>query len=67
MKMLGTGWARGVRWVDIEVVRHPGQAPTVELHGATGRIARDRGIHRVLVSITHDAGIAAAVAVGEAD
>jgi holo-[acyl-carrier protein] synthase len=23
MKALGTGWARGVRWVDIEVVREP--------------------------------------------
>ena len=29
MKALGTGWARGVRWIDIEVVRHPGQAPEV--------------------------------------
>jgi len=65
MKMLGTGWARGVRWVDIEVVREPGQAPTVALHGRTGEIAHERGIARVHISITHDAGIAAAVAIGE--
>ena len=65
MKMLGTGWARGVRWVDIEVVRHPGQAPKVALHGAASRIAAGLGIQHIHISITHDGGIAAAVAVGE--
>jgi holo-[acyl-carrier protein] synthase len=66
MKLLGTGWAKGVRWVDIEVVRAPGQAPQVLLHGASARIAASKGIARIHVTITHDAGIAAAVAVGEA-
>lgn len=65
MKLLGTGWTRGVRWVDIEVVRPPGQAPTVLLHGATARIAAAKGITRVHITITHDAGLAAAVAVAE--
>ena len=65
MKLLGTGWAHGVRWVDIEVVRNPGQAPTVALHGATARIAEQRGIRRIHITITHDAGVAAAVAVAE--
>jgi holo-[acyl-carrier protein] synthase len=65
MKVLGTGWARGVRWVDIEVVRAPGTAPVCRLHGAAAEIARERGIARVHVAITHDAGVAAAVAVAE--
>ena len=65
MKMLGTGWARGVRWVDLEVVRAPGQAPELALHGVAGEIARARGIARVHVAITHDAGVASAVAIGE--
>jgi holo-[acyl-carrier protein] synthase len=65
MKLLGTGWTRGVRWIDIEVVRERGSAPTVVLHGATARIAQARGIARIHITITHDAGIAAAVAVGE--
>jgi len=65
MKLLGTGWARGVRWVDIEVLRAPGEAPRVVLHGATARIAAAKGIARVHITITHDAGIAAAVAIGE--
>ncbi len=66
MKVLGTGWARGVRWNDIEVRRAPGGAPEVVLHGASAEIARRRGIGRIHVTITHDAGIAAAVAVAEA-
>ena len=65
MKLLGTGWARGVRWVDIEVVREPKSAPKVVLHGAAGRIASELGIARVFATITHDAGLAAAVVVGE--
>ena len=65
MKVLGTGWTHGVRWVDIEVVRPPGQAPTVALHGESARIAEARGIRTVHVTITHDAGLAAAVAVAE--
>jgi holo-[acyl-carrier protein] synthase len=65
MKLLGTGWARGVRWVDIEVVRRPGQAPELVLHGRSAELAAARGIARIHVTITHDAGIAAAVAVGE--
>ena len=66
MKALGTGWARGVRWRDIEVVRAPGAAPAVVLHGRAGEIAAARGIARFHVTITHDAGIAAAVAIAEA-
>lgn len=67
MKLLGTGWARGVRWVDIEVVRNSGEAPRVVLHGEAARIAKSKGIERVHITITHDAGIAAAVAVAESE
>lgn len=65
MKVLGTGWARGVRWRDLEVVRQPGSAPELVLHGVAGEIARAKGIARIHITITHDAGIAAAVAVAE--
>ena len=67
MKVLGTGWARGVRWRDIEVVRRPGEAPELVLHGVAAQLAAARGIARVHVTITHDAGIAAAVAVAESE
>jgi holo-[acyl-carrier protein] synthase len=65
MKALGTGWSSGVAWRDIEVVRASGSAPTVVLHVTTARIARERGITTIHITITHDAGIAAAVAIAE--
>jgi len=65
MKVLGTGWRKGVRWVDIEVTRRPGAAPEVTLHGESGRHAERRGITSIHIAITHDAGVAAAVAIGE--
>jgi holo-[acyl-carrier protein] synthase len=65
MKALGTGWTRGVRWCDLEVLRAPGGPPELVLHGETARIAVARGIARWHVTITHDAGIAAAVVVAE--
>jgi holo-[acyl-carrier protein] synthase len=65
MKALGTGWTRGVRWVDIEVARAPGGPPELVLHGATAALAREKGIDRWHVTITHDGGLAAAVVVAE--
>lgn len=65
MKALGTGWRDGVRWVDIEVLREPGQAPRLQLHGESARIAAAQSIERIHITITHDAGLAAAVAVAE--
>ena len=65
MKVLGTGWSRGVRWRDIEVMRESGSAPKLALHGVAAKIAHDQGIAKIHITITHDAGIAAAVAVAE--
>lgn len=65
MKLLGTGWTRGVRWRDLEVLRAPGQAPRLVFHGASAEHAERLGIVRVHIAITHDAGVASAVAIGE--
>lgn len=53
MKALGTGWSRGVRWVDIEVVRIPFSRPTLELRGEARKIADRLGVQNIAVSITH--------------
>ena len=55
MKALGTGWSRGVRWVDVEVVRQRGGRPTVKLHGEAGKIADRLGVKNISLSITHTA------------
>ncbi len=64
MKALGTG-VRGIRWRDIEVVRAPGRAPMIRLHGSALDRARMLGIDHMAVSLTHSKGHAAAVVVAE--
>ena len=53
MKALGTGWSRGVRWVDIEVVRQQSGRPTLVLAGDAAKIATVLGVRRISISITH--------------
>jgi holo-[acyl-carrier protein] synthase len=65
MKALGTGWARGVRWVDIEVVREPSGKPTLKLSGATRAIADKLGVKNIAVTITHDGNTALAQVIFE--
>jgi holo-[acyl-carrier protein] synthase len=65
LKALGTGWGSGAWFRDVEVVREPGRGPTVRLHDGALRRARDLGVARIHVSITHERGHAAAVAVLE--
>jgi holo-[acyl-carrier protein] synthase len=53
MKALGTGWSRGVRWVDIEITRLRGRRPTLELKGEARKIADRLGVKNIAISITH--------------
>jgi holo-[acyl-carrier protein] synthase len=53
MKALGTGWSRGVRWCDIEVVRQKGQRPTIQFHGKAAVIAARLGTKNIVLSVTH--------------
>jgi holo-[acyl-carrier protein] synthase len=55
MKALGTGWSRGVRWVDVEVVRQRGGRPTISLKGEAKKIADALGVKNISLSITHTA------------
>jgi holo-[acyl-carrier protein] synthase len=53
MKALGTGWAGGVKWREFEVVRADGGAPRLVLHGKAAELARQRGMTRWLLALTH--------------
>ena len=53
MKALGTGWSRGVRWIDIEVSRRQGSRPMLELKGEARKIADQLGVKNIAMSITH--------------
>jgi len=65
MKALGTGWRRGVRWVDFEVVREAGGRPSIALDGAAKEIAAKLGVQRISLSITHTAAQALAQVIFE--
>jgi len=66
MKALGTGWAHGVRWVDIEVVRERGGKPTLRLSGASLEIAGRLGVKNIALTITHSGNTALALVIFEA-
>ena len=65
MKALGTGWTRGVRWVDIEVVRERSGKPTLKLSGASREIADRLGVTNIAVTITHTGNTALAQVIFE--
>ncbi|MFN8642301.1 MAG: holo-ACP synthase [Candidatus Binatia bacterium] len=64
MKALGTGYAKGVWWRDIEVVRDSG-APRLVLRGGAAARAAALGVSRWHLSLTHTAGQALAHVVAE--
>jgi holo-[acyl-carrier protein] synthase len=55
MKAIGTGWRRGVRWQDFEVLNLPSGRPTLQLHGVAAQIAASLGVRNIALSITHTA------------
>ena len=65
MKALGTGWSKGVRWIDIEVTRAPGSRPTIILHGAARERAERMGMRQISLSITHTGNLAFAEVIFE--
>lgn len=65
-KALGTGIGK-VAWQDIEILHEWTGEPLVHLHGNASLVAQKKGLMQWSVSITHDGGLAAAVAVAIGD
>jgi len=65
MKALGTGWSRGVRWRDIEVLNEPGGKPTLQLEGVAAEFAGRLGVKTISLSITHSGNLALAQVIFE--
>src|SRR5262245_8330951 len=53
LKALGTGWARGIQWRDIEVRNEMGGRPKIALAGAARELGEKLGIAEMLISISH--------------
>ena len=65
MKAIRTGWRRGVRWQDFEVVNLPSGRPTLRLHGVAARIAGELGVSNISLSLTHTSVQAMAIVILE--
>ena len=65
-KALGTGWAAGVKWKDVEVVKLASGKPELQLYGEALARATSAGAKRFYVSLTHDQSVSCAVVVLEA-
>jgi holo-[acyl-carrier protein] synthase len=65
LKALGTGASHGISFLQVEIVEQEGGAPAVHFTGAAAERARDRGVRHVHVSLSHQAGMAAAAVVLE--
>lgn len=64
-KALGTGWAAGVKWKDVEVERLASGKPELHLYGEALARATSMGANRFFVSLTHDQLISCAVVIFE--
>jgi holo-[acyl-carrier protein] synthase len=64
MKVLGTGFAPGVGWKDIEVCTKPSGQPFIQLHGGVRELAQQLGIGEILISVSHCRAYATATAIG---
>jgi holo-[acyl-carrier protein] synthase len=69
LKAMGTGWARGIRWRDIEVRNDVSGRPSIRLGGGAREVCENLGISEMMISISHcrTHATAFAVAIGRAD
>lgn len=65
MKALGTGWAHGMSFTGIEVVRLEDGRPEIRLHGAAAQCARERHAGKIHLSLSHAGEAAIAMALIE--
>ena len=53
LKALGTGWARGISWRDIEIRNDASGRPTVRLAGGARDVCEKLEISQMQISISH--------------
>ncbi|CAN5346375.1 hypothetical protein BH09ACT5_BH09ACT5_20300 [soil metagenome] len=62
LKLLKIPADTAVPWTDIEVGADPNGAPSVSLSGRAARLAAERGVSAIELTLSHDGGMAMAVA-----
>ena len=53
LKALGTGWARGISWTDMEVRNDEAGRPSVRLGGGAREVCEKLGITDMLITLSH--------------
>ena len=64
-KAIGTGWGRGIGWLDVEVESEGSGPPHLLVSGEALRVSRSLGVKTVHLSLTHAGTYAAAMVVIE--
>jgi holo-[acyl-carrier protein] synthase len=65
MKAFGVGWGSKVAWMDVEVVSMLSGKPELQLHNNASDYARELGVKRLFLSLSHTKGYAIAVVTAE--
>jgi len=65
LKAIGTGWRFGIRFADIEVYHDEYGKPMIRLHGKAEELAKNEGISKIHVSLSHLKETATAIVVVE--
>lgn len=65
LKVLGTGWKKGISWRDIEVRNKKSGAPTITLYAGARDVAEQLEISKVHISISHCRNHATAFSIAE--
>ncbi|MCP4601490.1 MAG: holo-ACP synthase [Proteobacteria bacterium] len=61
------GAPEGLRWRDMEVVSAEDGSPSLRLEGRAAERAKEMGVSRILLSLSHAGGVAVAVVIFEGD
>ena len=61
-KTFGIGWALGVEFIEIEIMDGENGEPVPVLTGKFAELASERGVSRVMISLSHDGDYAIGVA-----
>ena len=67
LKALGTGWAEGIRWRDVEVSSEPSGQPYLHFHGKAEEVFESLSAGNAFLTITHARTYAVAVVILEGD
>lgn len=63
LKTLGTGFTKGIGFVDVEVCSQRSGAPLIVMHGGARDFAESLGIDEILITISHCKAYATATAI----